>query len=240
MISPKLESLSRVLATRGFDICARFPIQLYNAHCKEHLKISAFGKETNLAVLIGASKQFWYPFVEWLKTREAIPKDPIDTYTQTTIQAIVHDIFGDGEFSVEIRFDCYDLRSGKFVHLQTAAHCSGAGFFDIDTMWNVHPTFGLWHMLKAVLIFDIDFSGPAPVLQPNNLLTSSVKENMQALTAVATSENWRNISTRLAIRDACDRGREWRYDQDMLDYFYPIHRSSAQVIKDIFEQKTEQ
>ncbi len=135
-------------------------------------------------------------------------------------------------------------------------------------MWSVHPIYGLWHLLKAVVVFDADYEGPFPTLIPNELLSSQTKEEMKRLTNIAMNESWTSIynwsicfceflsifldiTTRLALRDACDLGKEWRYpyslyrhslvrnecdkryEKDMIDYFYPIERLRSEVLEDI-------
>jgi len=231
MLSQRVCLLRDALKPLGFDICAPFPLKSYNTHCKDNHKVSAFDRNDNHSVLIGCSRLFWSPFSEWVRSLPEVPAHPIDAYTSHVISTTAERVICK-DWKYEIRYDYYVPATGLFVHLQTAAHCSGTGYFDHETMWSIHPTFGLWHMLKAVLIFDADFEGSSPPLLLNPL-SPLVKEEMKRLTAVATSESWKNIVTRLAIRDACDFGKEWRYEQDMLDYFYPITRLSSQVIVDI-------
>lgn len=107
---------------------------------------------------------------------------------------------------------------------------TGEFMYDQDTLWCAHPVYGLWFVFRAVVVFDVEWSGPDPS-EPVPVLSKDTQEMIKQLTARATKEGWKNVSTLLEIRDSCPVGRErWRYEGDMLDYFYPIAAPRQEVI----------
>lgn len=92
--------------------------------------------------------------------------------------------------------------------------------------------YGLWFVFRAVVVFDVEWSGPDPG-EPVPVLSKETQEKIKQLTARATKEGWKNVSTLLEIRDSCPVGRDHRYEGDMLDYFYPISAPRQEVINRI-------
>lgn len=106
---------------------------------------------------------------------------------------------------------------------------------------------------RAVVVFDVELEGieirDAPrVLTPDIVsvrpfvfqlysyasLMHSYSQAMKKWNDIALEEKWQNFGTRLQIRDACPIGREhYRYDGDMLDYFFPISAPSTSVLQRI-------
>ncbi len=116
--------------------------------------------------------------------------------------------------------------------------CQGEFAYDTETMWSAHPTYGLWFVFRAVVVFDIAFVGPDPPY-PVSVLTTEEKDNIKKLTLQAVEEGWRNPATLLAIRNTCAVGKEggWNYEGDMLKYFYPIGTSRQDVIDHLLKEE---
>lgn len=77
-----------------------------------------------------------------------------------------------------------------------------------------------------------------PIPEPTEVFTEDVKKEMSFYMELAGKERWQNIQTRLDLRDACPIGKDtWRYEGDMLDYFFPIITPKEEILKKIYERK---
>jgi hypothetical protein len=197
----------------------------YNALVQPKHRIVGVADEA-VGYVLGSGGSFWEPFVAWVS--EPWPKDPVDEYTKHAVEHVLEESFpGD---RVEARYDWYFPPHPKFVHVQTAAHLAGVAHYDQQVMWLVHPVYGLWCVVRAVLIFpDLRWSGPFPAAVPS-LLTDAERTEITRLSVVAGGEGWQNPATMLLIRDAVAHGREHRYTGDQLDYFYPVAHTKRQVL----------
>lgn len=185
-----------------------------------------------MGVIVGSTKTFWPHFERYIRgfDEKSVPKDPMDSFYQYSITSALssHPIIS--KIPYEVRYDWNTPRSGLFVHVQTAGHLAGFAFYDKDVQWSCHPTYGLWFVYRAVITFDLDWSGPPPP-QPTPVLDEETKKQMRVWTEVANSEKWQVRSTRLKLRDSCPIGKDrFRYDGDCLSFFFPIHETPGDVI----------
>lgn len=134
-------------------------------------------------------------------------------------------------FPYEIRFDWHTSKT-DFVHIQTAGHVAGIAYYDKESFWSAHSTFGVWFSFRGVIVFDTPFIGKSPEL-PLPVLTAEEKEEIKKFTEQAQSEGWTNYSTLLKIRNVCQTGQDYRYTGSLLDYFYPISTTKQQIIERI-------
>jgi len=202
----------------------------YNALIKRY-SLNTFDRADPFGVVVGSTKVFWPYFSRYIRSFDegSVPKDPVDSFYQKVVSDVLNlsEISG---VSNEVRYDWNTPRSGLFVHVQTAGHLAGFAFYDQEVGWSCHPTFGLWFVYRAVIIFDADWMGPSPTL-PEPVFDEQTKQEMKKWTEVANSERWQVRSTRLKLRDACPIGKDqYRYHGDCLSFFFPIEESSAEVI----------
>lgn len=96
--------------------------------------------------------------------------------------------------------------------------------------------YGTWFVYRAVIIFERAFPSDF-ILKPPNFIrfTSEQLDELRKLTEVARNENWGNVKTLLAIRERSNfpEAAPWRYEGDLLEYFYPISRTRTQVLCDV-------
>jgi len=109
----------------------------------------------------------------------------------------------------------------------------------------LHPKYGTWFVYRAVVVFDLAF--------PSNLIVKSlpelkfpdaVQQKIKVLTDQAKDENWVNVETLLKIRQTTNEGLEadtsaCTYQDDLLDYFYPVTRTRTQVLEDAVKKHRE-
>ncbi|EAL69995.1 hypothetical protein DDB_G0274205 [Dictyostelium discoideum AX4] len=226
-----IQSLRKDFKEKGFDIVEPFRVNDYNGAAIH--KLNNFGIEDSTGIIIGCTKNFWPHFEQYIKRINNVPKDPMNCFVIDTIEGVVENNQFIKPYEFEIRYDFNSPSSGKYVHIQTCGHFAGVASYDKDVMWSIHPTYGLWFVFRSCIIIKINYQGDSPNLPPTNLLTQFEKDEMKRFTQIAIDEGWINLETRLKIRDACPIGREFRYEGNMFDYFYPLKRSSKSVLESL-------
>jgi len=228
-----LSALRTDLLEEGFDIVAPFKVSNYNELVPKY-PLPDYGRKDTLGVIIGSSKIFWPKFVRYIKLKASIPKDPVQTYSNEVINKVLEKVMVGRKY--DVRYDWYTPATGKYAHIQTIGHVAGVAFYDKETMWSGHSTFGLWFVFRAVVVLDADYTGPDPTV-PRPILTPQEKETILNLTKQAVSEGWSNSATLLQIRLTCEHGKsQWQYEGSMLDYFYPIGTTRTQVLERILQE----
>ncbi|GAM22077.1 hypothetical protein SAMD00019534_052520, partial [Acytostelium subglobosum LB1] len=227
-------SLKKQFANNGFNIVEPFMVNDYNNACK--YKLNNMGNDNAMGLVVGCSKHFWEHFVRFIVDLDQIPKDPMNTFCLTTIEQVLSSNDEAQKHRFDVRYDWNTVQSGRYAHMQTAGHFAGVAHYDQDVMWSIHPEYGLWFVFRAIIVFDVPFTGERPT-PARNLFTTEAKREMMKWTTVAIDEGWSNLETRLKIRESCPHGRElYRYEGDMFDYFYPIQRSARSVLESIIQQ----
>ena len=146
-------------------------------------------------------------------------------YTEIAIGAIVDKL----PVAAEVRW-AHD-KGDRLVAMQRLAHLSGLAYLT-ESYLNVHPEFGPWIALRAVLVLSVPApDGPSTDL-PHPCGTCAGKclpafeRALQAirgdLTSRAVEARWEDW---LAIRDACPTGRKHRYSEPQILYHYTKNRS---------------
>ena len=80
----------------------------------------------------------------------------------------------------------------------------------------IHPVYGPWFALRAVILGDGDPPDHAPIAQPCRCDTRCTDALAAALQLTESRPDWRAW---VAVRDACGL-RGWRYSEDQLHYHY--------------------
>jgi len=227
-MEPLLPLLQERFSQKGFDIVAPFKVADYNSLVPKY-PLPDFGRKSAMGVVIGSSKIFWSKFVEYLKQKGNAPADPVQTYCSEACNSVLEMLL-EKRIPYDVRYDWHTPRTGNYVHIQSVGHVAGIAFYDKETMWSAHSTFGLWFVFRAVIVLDVDYVGP-DISAPEPVITPIENERMKILTQKAIAEGWKNVDTLLQIRLSCERGRsEWQYEGTMLDYFYPIGTTKPEVL----------
>jgi methylmalonic aciduria homocystinuria type C protein len=209
-----------VLADAGFDIAHELDTALV-ADEPGLTRLAAAGRR---GLLVGNTRALWPRF---LAARGADPAlaadpDPIERYTETTIARTFPGIRA---WFSHRRYD------GAFLPFQRLAVLSGLGALS-PTQLVIHPEYGPWFALRAVVVIDgrdllpavsaaegrrglIDGDPPPLRTLPAYRCTGTC-EAMLAV-ALASGTDWRAW---IAVRDACTVGRAFRYSEDQLAYHY--------------------
>lgn len=233
------ECLGSYLSSRGMDICTSFSAQWYNEYIiAEGLqsKLSAletFNRGSTQAWLIGNTRALWSPLIDWNedKMQQGLNSaNPIDEYCQEMIEGAVNRSYNpDTRKSIHWT---WTSDPALLVSMQRVAEVSGLCFMDKVTHLCVHPVFGTWCGFRAVVVIDADCPDDKPdriecMLSEDERRASEELLNRALL---AGNEGYRQSSWRawLAMRDAIQTGKEYRYGENQLAYHYTGDRVHLQ------------
>ncbi|XP_047443045.1 cyanocobalamin reductase / alkylcobalamin dealkylase isoform X2 [Mugil cephalus] len=165
------------IAKRATNTKYKTRIGWYNSVLSPSLQLS-YPDDTLAVVVLSTPDMFEQAFLPFLERREYKGLcDPIDQCVRHYVTSAVSQCFP-GQ-NVDVSYDCEMLpnRKPKFL-AQTAAHVSGATFYyqqlDVtDQPWAekkmygvcVHPRFGGWFAIRALLVF-VDVTVGSELVQP--------------------------------------------------------------------------
>jgi methylmalonic aciduria homocystinuria type C protein len=188
------------LAAAGFDIAHAFDAAA--AAREPGLELLAGGAP--LGLLIGNTRALWPPFTAALRTPElAAEPDPLERYTERTI--------GDAFPGARVLFG-HRPYGGAFLPLQRLAVATGLGAL-APTQLVIHPIYGPWLALRAVVLVDGDPPAPAPIAPPCQCDASCLDALARAQRSAADWRDW------LAVRERCSL-QSWRYSDDQIRFHY--------------------
>jgi methylmalonic aciduria homocystinuria type C protein len=192
-----------VLADTGLDIAHAFDPALVAS-------LAPMLSATRRALLVGNTRALWEPFMAAIaRDRElAASADPLERY----VEAAIERAFGDAPVWFSHRR--YD---GAFVPFQRIAVATGLGVL-APTQLVIHPVYGPWFALRAIVL--VDGEPPAPPALP--VVTCCTGDCAARLDVAVGSGDWRAW---LAVRDACNVGRAYRYSEQQITYHYTKNRA---------------
>lgn len=215
-------NFARTLASRcreaGLDLAAFLSIGWYNDSVEERLRLPDFGNPQALAVLIGNTRALWPHLLDALCVDPTLLADanPVETYTMRHVRAAVA--------RLEVPYDIHwaHVVTPSPIAIQRLAHVAGLARL-VPSNLSVHPTYGPWISLRAVLVADVT-GPPGPPPAASNQCDDCEHACLAALRqATAEPDDWRRW---LAIRDACPVGRSHRYDELQIRYHYTKDREA--------------
>ena len=222
-------ALANALAPRGFDLTRTVAVAAYNRAVAPPLRLPDHGRAGALAVVIGNSRALWPRFVAALRADHALLEepDPLDRYTERAVAAAAHEAGGVlGRPRHEIRFG-HELPPRR-VAMQRLADVSGLAHLNQGHLC-IHPVYGPWIALRAVIVWDVDAPARdprgAPRLPPpcdctrgcSRAFDRTIAASRTVPTSATVRADWQLW---VAVRDACPVGREHRYGADQLRYHY--------------------
>jgi methylmalonic aciduria homocystinuria type C protein len=187
------------LAAAGFDLAHTFDAAAF----AREPGLAMLAGEARLGILIGNTRALWAPFTAAMRDPAlAAERDPLDRYTERVI---------DATFPGARRYYGHRRHDGAFLPLQRLAAATGLGALAPNHLV-IHPIYGPWIALRAVVVIDGDPPLRAPIPRPCRCDASC-----EARWLIAQgSEDWRDW---LAVRDSCSL-RTWRYSDEQALYHY--------------------
>lgn len=212
------DALAARLAPRGLDIVHPFALGWVNAELPPEQRLA--GGDDRLGILIGNTRALWAPFVEARRGDPALraAAHPIDRYCEAAVGGLGLDA------AVRWAHDpAPRLPIQRIAALAGLAPLSAVGL-------NVHPTFGPWLALRAVLVLDRPGpAGAAPrVPSPCADCERTCRPAFERARAAQAGKSGITATWPLwlAVRDACPVGRDWRYPEAMIRWHYARDRAA--------------
>ncbi|HSQ00782.1 MAG TPA: hypothetical protein VL049_26455 [Candidatus Dormibacteraeota bacterium] len=207
----------------GLDLIHPFTVTWFNAAVEPARRLPDCGRADALGILVGNTRGLWGPF---LAARRADPAlrasaDPIERYVEARLTPVVA---GLGVRSA-LRW-AHDppprLAIQRLADVTGLAPLSPAGL-------NVHPVYGPWFALRAVVVLDLAGPAgdpPATALACEDCVHTCMplfeRARAAQLGQTGIDDTW---PLWLAVRDACPIGRAHRYDEAQIRYHYARDRS---------------
>ncbi len=189
------------LADAGFDLVHAFDAAA--AAREPGWELLAHGT-LRVGLLVCNTRALWPRFVAAMRDPAlAAESDPLDRYTERTIE---HAFPG-----APVYFGHREYAGGAFLPFTRLAVATGLGALAASHLV-IHPIYGPWFGLRAVVLVAGDPPATAPIPSPCSC-GYACKVTLVSALAATTWEPW------LAVRDACSL-RAWRYSDDQIRYHY--------------------
>lgn len=209
------DDVTAALAARGLDLAAPMAACDYDAVVPEGLRLPGFERTRALAIVVGNTRALWSRVVDALDGEQ-----PLDRWVMAAVTSAVEAAIAPGtRWTVR-----WAHHVPATVAIQRAAAVAGLAYLAPSHLC-VHPEYGPWIALRAVVVLDVD--GPdlpvVPVAAPCDCARGCGPALSAALAAGEPSgtaelrERWRLW---LAVRDACPVGRDHRYSDEQILFHY--------------------
>jgi len=229
-----VSALAKAAERRGLGIAAAFTLQDYHARVPAELALDAFARPRTLAILLGSTREIWPPFLDALE-RDAAQLEatnPLDDFVVAAAEAVAAECVPDG-----VRYALYyshELEPGRLVGMQHAAHAAGVSYYHQGVGLCVHPRYGAFHSLRALLVVDVDGADSEPVADPCSAAEVAAAEAaLEAALAATADPTATNSKEELSgsykeawrlwqqVRKSIQVGREeWEYSDAEDEYHY--------------------
>ncbi len=200
------DALASTVAVAGLDLAAPLDVTRYNEAVDAPYRVETFGREG-----------LWPCFVGALREDEVLlaSDDPLDDY----VVRVVRDALAALPYATEAWF-AHEVPPRR-VAMQRLADLSGLAPLSKTTHLNVHPTYGPWIGLRALVVVDVD--GPRDPPAREALCVDCESTCGALVTRAINGGAWRDW---LAVRDACPTGRAHRYGTEQIRYHYEKDREA--------------
>jgi methylmalonic aciduria homocystinuria type C protein len=208
------ERLRDLCAAGGLDLARPLQAGWYNDAVEDSLHLPDFGRPESLAVIIGNTRAMWAPFLRALHARPDLRRseNPVDAYAMSVVESALAAI----AHRCAVRWA--HVLGAEVVAMQRLAQIAGLAYLSPAHL-SVHPTYGPWISLRAVVVFDV-LGPPCPppsMERPCRECEVGCRPAFSRAVEAADRATWRDW---LAVRDACPLGREFRYSDAQIEYHY--------------------
>jgi methylmalonic aciduria homocystinuria type C protein len=211
----------------GLDLVAPLQVAWYNRVVETEFRLPDFERVGALAVLIGNTRALWPCFVGALRRSPTLldAEHPLETYVVERLEEALTAV--GPQWLVRWAHQTVPAP----VAMQRLAEIAGLATLAPSHL-SVHPVYGPWISLRAVVVVDVDGPpGSPPRMQRpcddcERRCTAAFRHALAATgpparTHAAPDVHWERW---LAVRDACPIGSEHRFDEDQTRYHYTKDR----------------
>lgn len=225
-----VQALAESIAASGVDLIQPFPVGVYNEVVAPELQLPDFGDARSLAILLGNTRVLWPRFIAALRRDQTLQQTahPIDAYIEEAVRSAIARMSVPSAplDSLEVRFA--HEPPPRRIAIQRLAEIAGLAALAPSHLC-VHPSYGPWLALRAVVVFPVLGPDERPAIRREPCASCSAPCLPALDVAVAAGgathdgllANWRLW---LAVRDACPVGKQHRYADSAIRYFYSRDR----------------
>jgi methylmalonic aciduria homocystinuria type C protein len=188
------------LAAAGFALAHTFDA----AAAAREPGLAILGGAARLGILVGNTRTLWPAFQAALGDLAlADDPDPLDRYTERALASA---------FPAGTRiYHGHRAYDGAFLPLQRLAAHTGLGAI-APSQLVIHPIYGPWFALRAVVILEGDPPARRPIPQP-------CRCDARCTDRFARAQRSMDPADWLAVRDSCAL-QAWRYSDAQIAYHY--------------------
>lgn len=161
---PVVAALEAALAPLGFDIVGVADPSAYDRIVDEARRIGTRAPWARSAVVVGnGGGSLWRRVVAWAEERGGLAAlaDPIDEYTERTVTPCVARVLDAAGVRGELVFVFPQEGASPALSFVDLAAVAGLGAPSLLRVL-VHPVFGPWMALRAVVLCDVEMRAPRP------------------------------------------------------------------------------
>ncbi|MEE2962145.1 MAG: hypothetical protein VYA34_15535 [Myxococcota bacterium] len=215
------------MTDRGFDIAHPFSLTRYNRMVDTLFQIDEKGEEPKLGMLVGNTKTIWPHFIGWLgfDTNRLGLANPLEDFVEKSLETSCQNHLANYSILWTHRNKPLSIPAQKLAHVTGLAYLS-------TSQLNIHPTFGPWFALRAVVLLPGKIKGesfiaknpcePKHEIKAYELFKKALAEVNGSASYSETKRNWKKW---LKIRDAFEVGKEHRYGDNQINYHYTGDRA---------------
>jgi methylmalonic aciduria homocystinuria type C protein len=191
-------------------------------------RLTDFGRHA-LAAIIGNTRFIWQRFraVLALEPSRLADTNPLDRYVEDSIHRACESL------SVRTAIFWAHIAAPRALPIQRIAQVAGLASLS-PSHFSIHPTYGPWMGLRAIVVFDTDApneephrgSNPCeqcsqPCMPPMREAFARAERNSLSL-AEAIRSDWRSWAR---VRQVCPIGQQEQYSEEQLEYHYTNDKS---------------
>jgi methylmalonic aciduria homocystinuria type C protein len=212
----------------GLDLVKAFGVAAFNRTAPAHERLPAFGRQNALGLIVGNSRHLWGTFREAFRSDarlQSLPH-PLDAY----VVAVVTHAAATLAPSALVVFA--HVVEPTAIPIQRIAEAAGLAQLSPSHL-SVHPIYGPWMALRAVVVVDVDGpepAGGAAVRPCDDCARPCVPAFEEALRAATATGAPLGMAIRhdfrpwVRVRELCPQGRGHRYGEAQIDYHYAKNR----------------
>ena len=216
----------------GLDIVHPFSVGWFNGDVQTSLRLPDFGRPGALGILVGNNHRLWPAFTGALRKDAALvdAEHPLDAYVERALS----DAAGQSITDRYVILWAHRTTPAP-IAIQRVAHAGGLAHLSPSQL-SIHPNYGPWWALRAVIVVDTD--GPTTERRrAPDPCTACSKPCLAAFErALAATDLGRPGDVELQwrpwanVREVCPEGQAFRYGDDQLRYHYAKDRSILRLL----------
>jgi len=222
-----IATLRAACEVSGLDIVHPFRLDWFNDAAPPALRLPDGGRPRALGVVVANTRRLWPVFTRALGDDGAWQGDenPLDAYVERAITRAAEQSFREAH---RIFFAHHMMPAP--IAVQRIAHASGLAHLSPSRL-SVHPRFGPWLALRAVIVVDVEGPpdpaprAPDPCTPCQKPCIAALEHAMASTDATRPGDVERQWELWVNVRDVCPEGRAERYDDDQVRYHYAKDRA---------------